>query len=61
MITLLLGVWLLLVGLSWAAVVVISSMFLGIYAIVLGILYIISALGVALPAIPQYRHTPPQA
>lgn len=61
MITLLLGVWLLLVGLSWAAIITISSTFLGIFAIVLGILYIISSVGVALPAVPTVHRNPPQA
>lgn len=56
MITLLLGIWLLLLGLTWAAVIAISQQFLGIYGIVLGILYIISSVGVVtLPAIPTVR------
>lgn len=62
MITLLLGIWLLLLGLSWAAVIAISSTFLGIYAIVLGILYIIVSVGVVtLPALPTVnnRRQPP--
>lgn len=59
MITLLLGIWLLLVGLSWAAIITISSTFLGIFAIVLGILYIISAIGVVtLPAVPTVHRNP---
>lgn len=57
MITLLFGIWLLLVGLTWAAVIVISNQFLGIYAIILGILYIVSSLGVVdLPALPTRRN-----
>lgn len=56
MLTLLFGIWLLLVGLSWAAVTAISAKFLGIYAIVLGILYIVSSVGVVtLPALPTRK------
>lgn len=55
MITLLFGIWLLLVGLTWADATAISLTFLGVFAIVLGILYIVSAVGVALPAVPTVR------
>lgn len=38
---LLLAIWLILVGLSWAAVVAISIKFLGFWALVTGILWLV--------------------
>lgn len=39
--SLLLGIWLILVGLSWAALVVIDSKFLGFWALITGILWLV--------------------
>lgn len=39
--TLLLAIWLILVGLSWTAAITISSKFLGIWAIVTGAVFLI--------------------
>lgn len=38
---LLLGIWLILIGLTWAGIVVITSKFLGFWALVTGILWLI--------------------
>jgi hypothetical protein len=38
--SLLLGVWLVLVGLSWSAIITISSRFLGFFALVTGIVWL---------------------
>lgn len=40
---LLLGVWLILVGLSWAGWVAINAKFLGIWALVTGIVWLLEA------------------
>ncbi len=44
--TLLLGIWVLLVGLTWAGVVEIGALFLGVWAIVTGILLLLEGLGI---------------
>lgn len=41
--TLLLGVWLILVGLTWTAWAVISTKFLGVWAFVTGIVMLVKA------------------
>lgn len=40
---LLLGVWLILVGLNWAGIVAIGSLFLGVWALVTGILWLLES------------------
>jgi hypothetical protein len=40
---LLLAVWLILVGLSWAGIVAVSTVFLGFWALVTGILLLLEA------------------
>lgn len=54
--TLLLGIFLLLVGLTWTGIVAISNTLLGILAIILGVIYIAGGLGYGLPAVPVRRH-----
>lgn len=55
MATLLLGILLLLWGLSLLGIVAIGNVVLGVLALIVGILYIVSAAGVALPALPVRR------
>lgn len=55
MATLLLGITLLLFGLSLAGVVAISNTVLGILLIITGILYIVSSVGVTVPALPIHH------
>lgn len=43
---LLLGIWLILFGLSLAAIVTISNVFLGVFAIIVGIILLVEGRGV---------------
>lgn len=52
---LLLGLLLLLWGLELLGVVAISSTLLGILALIVGVLFLLSALGVAVPTVPARR------
>lgn len=61
MAALLLGITLILWSLNLLALVAVSNTVLGIFALVTGIVWLVSALGVAVPAVPTYHRAPPQA
>lgn len=58
---LLLGITLILWGLSLLAILTVSNTVLGIFVLITGIVWFISSLGVAVPAVPLYHRNPPQA